>query len=168
MEIVLEYSGLKLIRKYDHYYIRFIGGQYEEYPCDLLITNKEAMEIISNNEEIKVVRDAYKKKVKWSIEYFIDSFFNDYLFYEKKMSEKRITANLEKLNRHEDIKYELYETLIYESFPRTGAISVCGYTAKNLMETTHLTVLGCYNYLIYLREDEKNALDDLKKGLPVK
>lgn len=40
---------LKLIKKYELYYIRFIGGQHEEYPCDLRISNEEALSIISNN-----------------------------------------------------------------------------------------------------------------------
>ena len=57
MELVLEYKGLSLIKKYDKYYIRFIGGQREEYPCDLAISNKEAMSVISSNEAIKNVRD---------------------------------------------------------------------------------------------------------------
>ena len=168
MEQVLEYKGLSLIKKYDKYYIRFIGGQREEYPCDLAISNKEAMSIISSNETIKNVRDEYKKKVEWTSRYFIDSFLSDYMFYESNMSEKRIKANIDKLNRHEDIKFELYETLIYEKFPVAGAITVCGYTAESLKNTTHLSILGAYNFLIYIREDEKNALDDLKKGLPIK
>ena len=168
MEQVLEYKGLSLIKKYDKYYIRFIGGQREEYPCDLAISNKEAMSIISSNETIKTVRDEYKKKVEWTSRYFIDSFLSDYMFYESNMSEKRIKANIDKLNRHEDIKFELYETLIYEKFPVAGAITVCGYTAEFLKNTTHLSILGAYNFLIYICEDEKNALDDLKKRLPIK
>lgn len=168
MEQVLVYKGLKLIKKYDHYYIRFIGGQREEIPCDLCISNKEAMAIVADPQEIKNVRDAYKKKVEWTQTYFIDSALKDYLFYECNMSEKRISLNLQKLNRHEDIKLELYETIIYGSFPKTGAIEVCSYTAEKLNGTTHLSILGAYNYLIYLREDEKNALDDLKKGLPIR
>ena len=168
MEQILEYKGLSLIKKYDHYYIRFIGGQREEYPCDLAISNKEAMSIISSNDMIKTVRDEYKKKVEWTARYFIDSFISDYMFYESNMSEKRIKANIDKLDRHEDIKFELYETLIYERFPTAGAIEVCGETAESLKKSTHLTILGAYNFLIYLREDEANALNDLKKGLPIK
>lgn len=168
MELVLEYKRLSLIKKYDKYYIRFIGGQREEYPCDLAISNKEAMSIISSNEAIKNVRDEYKKKVEWTTRYFIDSFLADYMFYECNMSEKRINANIDKLNRHVDIKFELYETLIYEKFPVAGAITVCGYTAESLKKSTHLSILGSYNFLIYILEDEKNALEDLSKGLPIK
>ena len=63
----------------------------------------------------------------------------------------------------EDIKMEFYETIMYESFPVNSPIKVEGYTAQQLNETTHLTVMGAYNYLIYLREDPKMALDNLKK-----
>ncbi len=168
MEKILEYKGLTLIKKYEHYYIRFIGGQREEFPCDLAITNKEAMSIISSNELIKTIRDEYKKKVEWTSRYFVNSLLNDYMFYESNMSEKRIKANIDKLNRHEDIKFELYETIVYNKFPVAGAIQVHGYTAEKLNKSTHLSILGSYNYLIYLREDKMNALSDLEKGLPVK
>ena len=168
MEQILEYKGLTLIKKYDHYYIRFMGGQREEIPCDLAISNEEAMTIISSHEEIKTVRDEYKRKVEWTSNYFVDTFLSDYMFYESNMTEKRIKTNLEKLNRHVDIKMELYETLAYEKFPVAGAIQVCGNTAEALNKSTHLSILGSYNYLIYLREDEVNAINDLKKGLPIK
>ena len=72
------------------------------------------------------------------------------------------------MNRHEDIKFELYETIVYNKFPVAGAIQVHGYTAEKLNKSTHLSILGSYNYLIYLREDKMNALSDLEKGLPVK
>ena len=168
MEEVIVYKGLKLIRKYEQYYIRFIGGQYEEYPCDLRITNKEALEIISDKEKIKAVRDEYKKKINWTISYFIDSSIMDYMFYECNMSQKRIEKGLEKLNRHNDIKTELYETITYGEFPKAGAVCVCEHTAQELNSSTHLSILGSYNYLIYLREDPENAISDLKRGLPIK
>lgn len=75
---------------------------------------------------------------------------------------------MEKLNRHEDIKFELYETFAYEEFPQSGAIEVCGYTAEKIKNSTSLSVLGAYNYLIYLREDEAAALENIKKELPEK
>ena len=168
IEKLLEYEGLSLIKKYDKYYIRFIGGQREEYPCDLAISNEEAMSIISSNENIKLIRDRYKNKVEWTSKYFIDSYLADYMRHECNMSKEWCQANITKLNRQEDIKFELYETLIFEKFPIAGAITVCGCTAESLKNTTHLSILGAYIFLIYMREDEKNALVDLKKGLPMK
>ena len=168
MEQILEYNGLKLIKKYDRYYIHFIGGIHMEIPCELLITNREAMDIISDNTQIKAVMNGYKSKIVWDLSYFIDSAIRDYMFYECNMSEKRIEKDMIKLNRHEDIKMEFYETIMYESFPVNSPIKVEDYTAQQLNETTHLTVMGVYNYLIYLREDPKTALDNLKKELLIK
>ena len=168
MEIIISYKGTKLIKKYNQYYIRFMGRQYADEPCDILISDNEAMSILSNNEEIKRIRDDYKKRIPWTLEHFMDVAISDYMFNECNMSEKRITKGIEKLNRHTDLKLELYETLMYDSFPKNAAISVCGYTAKSLKECTQLSILGVYNYLIYLREDPQNAIADLKAGLPRK
>ncbi|MDD8048376.1 MAG: hypothetical protein PHH04_02115 [Thomasclavelia sp.] len=41
-----------------------------------------------------------------------------------------------------------------------------GYNAKTLNEKFPLSVLGAFNYLIYLRDNPKEALDNLNKGLP--
>lgn len=166
MEIITSYKGTKLIKKYNQYYIRFMGGQYSDEPCDILISDNEAMSIVSNNEKIKRIRDEYKKRIPWTLEHFMDVAISDYMMNECNMSEKRITKGIEKLNRHTDVKLELYETLMYDSFPEKAAISVCGYTAKSLKDSTQLSILGVYNYLIYLRENPNQALADLKAGLP--
>ncbi len=79
-----------------------------------------------------------------------------------------IEAAIKKLDTYADIKNELYETLKSGCFPLNHAIIESGYTAQALNENTFLTVLGAYNYLIYLRDDTENALLDLKKGLPTK
>lgn len=168
MEILANLNGKMLIKKYDHYYIRFTGGAHEELLCDLLINDNDAKDIIVDTSKILEVFSDYERNVKWTKEYFVDSAIKDYMNYVCHMSGKRIEKGIEKLNRHQDIKMELYRTLMKESFPKNRAIIVEGYTAQQLKETTHLTVLGAYNYLIYLREDPKTALDNLKKGLPVK
>lgn len=63
VEEIVKSKGLKLIKKYGLYYIRFIGGQHEEYPCDLLINDEEALSIISNNNEIKSSLNFIKRKL---------------------------------------------------------------------------------------------------------
>lgn len=162
MELIAKYKGLKLIKKYGQYYIRFVGGQYEEYPCDLHITNKEALTIISQNEELKTVRDAYKKQVKWTKGFFVDSGLKDYLFYECGLNEATIASVLKKLDTHEDIKMEFYETVMYEDFPKSGAISECNYTAQKLNSSANMTVAEAYQFLIQLREDPNGAIASLK------
>lgn len=168
MNIIAEYKGLKLISKYDQYYIRFIGGQHEEYPCDLHITTEDADMITADPSAMSNVFVGCQSRVPWTLEYYVNSYLQDYMRGTSKMSDKRIALSIAKLDRHIDIKMELYETLIYEEFPRSGGLRVCGYSAKDLHDTTYLSVLGAYNYLIYLREDETNALSDLKAGLPRK
>lgn len=162
MELITKYKGLKLIKKYGQYYIRFVGGQYEEYPCDLHITNKEALTIISQNEELKTVRDSYKKQVKWTKDFFVDSGLKDYLFYECGLNEATIESVLKKLDTHKDIKMEFYETIMYEDFPKSRAISECNYTAQKLNSSANMTVAEAYQFLIQLREDPNSAIASLK------
>jgi hypothetical protein len=45
-------------------------------------------------------------------------------------------------------------------------IVIEGFSAKDLYEKYPLSIMGAYNYLIYLKEDTENALADLKAGLP--
>ena len=55
-----------------------------------------------------------------------------------------------------------------EFVPEKYAYKVQGYSAQQLFETTYLDVLGGFNYLIYLKRKPKEALADLKAGLPRK
>ena len=168
MKILVNLNDKTLIKKYDHYYIRFTGGAHEELLCDLKISDEDAEDIIADNSKLLKVFSDYEKNIKWTKNYFVDSVIKDHLYYAYHMYGKRIEKEMEKLDRHQDIKMEFYRTLMKEEFPKSRAISVEGYTAQQLKETTKLTVLGAYNYLIYLREDPKIALDNLKKGLPTK
>ena len=165
---LIEHNQLSLIKKFNNYYIIFLGGTHETIPCFLKISDSEAEQIIDNPEIITKIRDSYKGKIEWTEKYFVDSFIRDCLIYEYKLSKKRIKLNLEKLNRHEDIKLELYETMVYGDFPKVGKIEVCGYTAKDIKNQTSLSILGAYNYLIYLRENETEALEKLRNGLSIK
>lgn len=81
MEIIVNDSGIKLIKKYERYYLRFMGGQHEEYPCDLLITNREAASVITDNAVMKTVRDKYKKEIPWTLSYFVEEAIKDYMYY---------------------------------------------------------------------------------------
>ena len=50
--------------------------------------------------------------------------------------------------------------------PDEFCYKVRGYSAEQLYKTTHLEVLGAFNYLIYLKLKPKEALSNLQKGLP--
>ena len=41
-----------------------------------------------------------------------------------------------------------------------------GYTAKRISTETDLTILGAFNYMVFLKQNPDEALSNLKKGLP--
>ena len=84
-----------------------------------------------------------------------------------RMSEKRSVLAVQKLLAHKDIYDEFVLTATSGQYTKeSGAVSVEGYTAEALSSNYPLSMLGAYNYLIYLRESPKEALEDLKNGLP--
>lgn len=86
------------------------------------------------------------------------------------LNQKMTIVALQKLEKHMDIYEEFINALQKDifTFPKEGAVEVEQYTAGKLYETQRLSILGAYNYLIYLREKPQDALNDLKLGLPRK
>lgn len=119
METLAEYNGLKLIQKYGQYYIRFMGGQYEEMSCDLHITDQDASTILAQPDVLKKVRDAYKKLIRWKKDYFVDSALRDYLFHVCSLKDKTIEIILKQFDTRKEIKMELYELIIYKDETQT-------------------------------------------------
>lgn len=91
----------------------------------------------------------------------------DYLCNECHMSEKRAKNIIKDLGRHKDIYYEFVYYVKNKHFSQDSII-VEGYTAEHLYNNYHLSVIGAYNYLVYLLEEPNQALADLKEGLPRK
>lgn len=91
----------------------------------------------------------------------------NYLVDELKKSQTVANKNLEELSNHKEIKEELTFWIVNRRFPE-HAVSVLGYTAQKLCESTYLTPLGAYNFLVFLSEDPETALADLHAGLPKK
>jgi histone deacetylase complex regulatory component SIN3 len=98
----------------------------------------------------------------------MDSEVLRYLREDEKMTDKIALRVLGKLERHPDILQEFGQWIGSKEFPRGAAISIEGSTAERLVKSTYLRPVGAYNYLIYLREKPKEALEDLKRGLPRK
>lgn len=119
VEILVEYKGLKLIQKYGQYYIRFTGGQYEEIPCDLHITDQEASAILAQPDELKKVRDVHKKLIRWKKDYFVDSALRDYLFHVCGLKDETIEIILKQFDTRNGIKMELYELIMYKDETKT-------------------------------------------------
>lgn len=92
----------------------------------------------------------------------------EYLMNECSMSEKRARDAYNKLYGQYDILNEFYFYVRNGRFTTFSPITVEGISAQQLNESTYLSPVGAYNYLIYLRESPKEALEDLKRGLPRK
>lgn len=88
---------------------------------------------------------------------------------EFEMSHKRAVLSIQKLKAHKDIYEEFVNVIGDKDFSKLeNAIEIHGFTAEQLSKDYPLSILGAYNYLIYLREEPQRALEDLKKGLPRK
>lgn len=83
-----------------------------------------------------------------------------------RLNQRRAVQSLDKLAAHKDI-YDEFVKVIYGGKQAVSdhPVSVEGFTAGVLAEKYPLSVLGAYNYLIYLRERPREALADLEKGL---
>jgi hypothetical protein len=168
MKVLKEYNTCQLIERYNKPYIRFIGGMQDSMVCEFPITKEQADQAIENPSLIDKYISEENKKVEWTAESFYEIGITEYIVNALNNSEEYAKKAYEKLSKYEDIRNEFYYYVMNEEFPKEQAISVEGYTAENLCETTRLNPLGAYNYLIYLREEPEEALEELKKGLPIK
>lgn len=91
----------------------------------------------------------------------------DYLVCELKQSQSVAEKNLAELSAHKEIKEELAYWISNRQFPE-NPVSVLGYTAEKLCQTTYLSPLEAYNFLVFLSEEPDAALADIKAGLPRK
>lgn len=94
----------------------------------------------------------------------------NYLVNVQKMTSKNAERIYSQLAAHPDILSEFESGIAENSFsmPNGEAICVEGWTAERLMETGKLSPVGAYNYLVYLREEPREAIDMLEVGLPNK
>ena len=149
MKEIVNYANKRLIIKYDNYYIRFIGGQYAELPCDIKITKQEAESIIDNHSLIDDVINDYRKKMIWSVSTFIQMGLEDFLERENH-SKNDIEQIISSLNEFEEIKYEMYESIMNEEFPKCSLVQVNGKTAKDLSEENSVSIGESYLLLLEL------------------
>ena len=158
MKEIVKYKGLTLIKKYEQYYIRFIGGQHEQHLCDLRITDNEALSIISNNKEIKKIRDSYKSKVPWTKEYFETTAIKDYLIY---MSKSMGWKYVKQLSSEESI--EAFERLVNYAFPKNFKDCVKQYNGARpkyrVFDTDKKTGRELKSLLSFNREDKETVWD---------
>lgn len=168
MNVLKEYKGYQLVERYDKTYIRFWGGREENMPCEFPVSKTDAERVISEASVIDELLSIAKTQIEWTANSFYKIGITEYILHHMKLSQTRAEKSYEKIARHADIRKEFYQYIMDDEEFTPNPIKVEGYTAQHLATNYPLSVLGAYNYLIYLREMPEKALADLKAGLPTK
>lgn len=90
-------------------------------------------------------------------------YLNEHYGYDKTQTEQA----LQYLAQDRAIATEFAYYARYGKYVPEQYITTCeGYTVKRLKEETKLSMLGAFNYMVYLRRKPAEALEQLKNGLP--
>lgn len=149
--------------------LEILSQEKEKDPRNEYVTLKAAIRIFlgaSNNYD----NDVFTKicEVQEELEEYYDGLLKSFISSNSSLSEKRIEKMLKNLKIHFDLYAEIIDYLLAGNVYKRALISEQGYDVKMLCENYELSIIGAYNYLIYLREEPANALADLKAGLPRK
>jgi len=155
----------------------FIKGKYVGnggYPSNW----NEYIDLISEYEilfkkvklEDKKFNNSFEKMVQDKVK---DPFWTkvivDYFKTELKSSDHVAKKCFEDLSKYDDIFNEFTKYLVQKTYDLKDAISVNGYTAKQLHELQPtLTASGIYTFLQWLRDEPEKAQDVIRKGFPNK
>lgn len=87
-----------------------------------------------------------------------------------KMNQRVAIQTMIEMEKQKDIFDEFMNGMSRDPFvfPEANAIFVEGFSAQYLHDNYPLSEIGAYNYLIYLRNNPKQAKKDLENGLPRK
>lgn len=154
MQKLVRYDDMELITKHNRYYIRFWDAQMHHYPYDLEVPTKDADTILGNKATIRPIRDSYRDGLQWADDILIDNYLKEYLENESEYDKESILVMLKLLNKHNDIKLELYESLIFEAFPLGKFIRVNGYSALYICWSQKKSMFDSYMELVRLRENQ--------------
>ena len=137
-----------------------IGGDRTSFNIRVVYDEKDNVNILPFLYEIETKSYDYNDYDKTVMKLLKDQY---------KQTTKRAVLTIEKLMRHQDI----YDEFVKRSFLAVNEkidnpITVQGFTAEQLHNNFPLSILGSYNYLIFLREKPEEALEKLKQGLPRK
>ena len=168
MDILKEYKGYQLVERYNKTYIRFWGGREEDMPCEFPVSKTDAERVINEPSVIDELLTIAKAQIEWTPNSFYKIGITEYLLHQMNLSQTRAEKSYEKIARYTDIRKEFYQYIMDNEVFTSNPIKVEGFTAQYLETNYPLSVLGAYNYLIYLREMPEKALADLKTGLPTK
>ena len=145
-------------------YIFFVSDDERGYVSDLkkFAREEDLVEYVKNNFQIRLAAKRNISSQRDMMARYIQKKF-DY-------SEKRANSMVSQMARYNDFFDEFFNYIRINKMQRKDGtkVTIAGYTAEKLMEQYNLSVIGAYNFLVYLREDPKEALADLKAILPRK
>ena len=138
------------------------GVEIESYTCD---SDDKAFDKVFNLAESHNFIDTCEKTITNFEEK--EPVILSYLMKKYNYSDKKANKALEYLKQN---KYVAFEFLYYIEngvfVPEKYATEYYGYTVEKLFQRDDLTLLGAFNYLIYLQKKPEEALANIKKGLP--
>lgn len=96
-----------------------------------------------------------------------ENIIKGFLKNELNLTDTRVLQEYSGISKYPDIEQEFVDYIKNRWQDDTQhMIEVEGFDAKQLYERFSLSVLGAYNYLIFLREEPREALSFLREGLP--
>lgn len=140
-------NDMHLVRKYDRWYIRFLGEDGEDEVCDLPISMDDAYMLLQGKANILQIKEKYEQQYQWSLEDYVDNAIAEEMRYIHHYTAAEIKKKLALLNQHKGIKVECYDAIITHRFPKYNYIIVQGKTAQWLHENLELSVLDAYLYM---------------------
>ena len=161
-EVLESYNGLKLVRKYNKYYLRFEGGLLHSCIYDIDISDSEANDILSNREKMGEIFNEYKENINWVESAFMNNALEDYMQYRCGMSSAEIHDYICRFNSFSKLKTEFCNAIANEKFPDKDAVSISGYTAKRLNDEFNMPYFEAYQAMLRLHEAPKEELAELE------
>lgn len=149
--------------------LEILKKEKEKDPRNEYVTLKSAIRIFlgaSNNYDNVFFTKICE--VQEELEAYYDGLLKNFISINSSLSEKRIKKMIKNLKIHYDLYAEIIDYLLAGNVYERTLISEQGYDVKRLCKDYKLSIVGAYNYLIYLRQKPKEALAKLKKGLPRK
>lgn len=121
----------------------------------------ELIELVEYNNFVHM-RNVIKNELELKKRTIVDFLISEYGYSETK-AEKAYYYLLQ----NKTIAFELVYYLEYQQLvPDKYAAKYSGYTVKKLSEREDLTLLGAFNYMVYLKKNPSEAVINLEKGLP--
>lgn len=126
-----------------------------------------------DKETKKISNDSNKTFEEIVREDNVDQFWADTIinYFKNELKESDVAAKIiyKDLTKYNDIFNEFTKYLVQKSYDIPNAISIEGYTAKQIHELNpDFTATGVYTFLKFLKDKPEEAKDIIKKGFPNK